>query len=124
MSGYSEITQWVDDNFDASDYANADEMYTAIEADFLDNGRLPLDAILLDDRSKFMEFLDAKFAQPVITESKVFGSEDVEIDENIPVIDESRTTGTLPETPSYQKPKVAKKSLLSSIFKVIKDLFD
>jgi len=48
MSGYEEITEWIDDNYDPRDFDSFEDWLSAIEADFIENGRSPLSDIFDD----------------------------------------------------------------------------
>ena len=67
MSGLNEIIQWVKDNkssLNLSQFDNVDEAYNRINDPKKEDWRNDLDDILLDQKSKFLDFLDTQISQP------------------------------------------------------------
>ncbi len=58
MSGEPEIRKWVEDNMFLSSFDNAEEAYEAIKNK--GDWRLDLDDILLDQKPKFIKWLNSK----------------------------------------------------------------
>ena len=68
MSGLAEIIEWTDNEISDKEwleYDNAEEAYDAININFTDDNRLPLDKILGNDKDKFMKWLESKIPKPV-----------------------------------------------------------
>ena len=66
MSGLNEIIQWVKDNTDLASFDNVDDAYE--ELNNTEDWRNDLDDILLDQKPKFLEFLETQIGEPSIFE--------------------------------------------------------
>ncbi len=67
MSGLEEIQQWVEANIDLSKFDNVDDAYNRINDPKREDWRNDLDDILLDDKSRFLDWLESKIT-PAQTE--------------------------------------------------------
>ena len=57
MSGLAEIIEWTDSEIDLGLFDNTSDAFQAISDQFEADGRLPLDEILLDQKSSYLAFL-------------------------------------------------------------------
>ncbi len=57
MSGLNEIIQWTDAEIDLELFDNAEDAFQAISDQFENDGRLPLDSILQEDKTQYLNFL-------------------------------------------------------------------
>ncbi len=64
MSGEAEIEKWVEDNGLIIPDDSLESNYDAIAAIFDKDNRLPLDDILLDEKSKFESFIERQLITP------------------------------------------------------------
>ena len=60
MSGLAEISQWVRDNIDLKKFDNVEDAYK--ELNITEDWRNDLDDILLDQKSKFLDFLETQIS--------------------------------------------------------------
>ena len=60
MSGLNEIIEWVQSEIILDTTQSVNEQYADISREFEKDNRLPLDDILLDDKAKFLEFLESR----------------------------------------------------------------